>query len=158
MAKEGFEIGADTLPSKPSTTCSIQLLNDSRCQIADGSFTNSFEGEWILSEDQRSIRFSMNVKGYQRTITTLGTIQNVSWSDREEVSKKSSATYSIAPGLVYAEASIGYGSEPGVFVMATGNNSNEPSGLLKVEKRMGAFGVTSKMLACGKFSANMIVD
>ena len=28
----------------------------------------------------------------------------------------------------------------------------------KNRKRMGAFGVTSKMLACGKFSANMIVD
>lgn len=158
MAKEGFAIGADSLPSDPSTTCTIQLLDNQRCQIDDGSFTNSFEGEWILSGDQRSIRFSMIVKGFQRTITTLGTIQNVSWSDREEVSKKSSATYSIAPGLIYAEASIGYGNKPGLFVMATGDRSNDPNGLLKVEKRMGAFGVSSKMVACGKFSSNMIID
>ena len=155
MAKDGFAIGC-TLPSEPSTTCIVQFLSDSKCIISDGSFTKSFDGQWILSDDKKMIRFSLNVKGYQRTVTTTGTIQNVYWSDRDDVKRKSSATYSIEAGLVYAEASIGYGSKPGVYVMAGGNA--DPTGILKVERRTGVFGVNSKMLSCGKFSATMIID
>jgi len=95
-------------------------------------------------------------------VTTKGSIQNVYWSDREDATRKSSATYSIEPGMVYAEARVGYGAKPGVFIMAmnegSANASNEPGGLLKVEKSMGVFGVTTKTLPCGKFSASMIVD
>ena len=37
-------------------------------------------------------------------------------------------------------------------------NKEVPEGLLKIEKSQGMFGVSSKMFACGKFSANMITD
>lgn len=158
MAKDGFAIGADQLPSEPSTTCTIQFLENGVCHIEDnGSFTKSFDGEWILSDDKRMVRFSMDVKGYQRTVTTTGTIQNVYWSEKDDVERKSSATYSIGSGLVYAEATIGYGSQPGVFVMAMEDMNNGPGGILKVEKKLGVFGVSSKMFACGKFSSEMIV-
>ena len=157
MAKDGFAIGADALPEEPSTSCEIEFLDNGVCQISEGAFTRSFQGEWKLSDDGRMIRFSVDVKGYQKTVTTKGSIQNVYWSDREDVERRSSATYSIPSGVIYAEAGIGYGSKPGVFTMAIGDSATAPGGLLKVEKRSGAFGVTRKMLACGKFSAEMNV-
>lgn len=162
MAKDGFAIGADSLPSSPSTTCTMTFQENGICYISESPFTNEFKnGEWLLSEDCKFIRFSLDVKGYQRTVTTKGTIQNVAWTDRDEAERKSSASYSIDEGIVYAEASIGYGSTPGVLVMAIGNgsgNSDVPGGLLKVEKKMGVFGLSSKLMSCGKFSARMIVD
>jgi len=159
MAKEGFAIGADSLPSEPSVTFQINLLENGMCQVSDSSFTTSSPGEWKLSDDERTIRFSLDVKGYQRTVTTQGTIQNVYWSNEENVQRATKATYSIDAGMVVAEAPIGYGSKPGVFTMAGGESGkNEPGGILKVEKRQGMFGVSSIMVSCGKFSAAMIVD
>lgn len=155
MAKDGFAIGC-TLPPEPSTTATIQFLDNGICKVSDGSFTNSIDGEWKLSDDGKMIRFSMDVKGYQRTVTTTGTIQNVYWTDREDVERKSSATYSIDAGKVYGEASVGYGSKPGIFVLASGGSSADPGGILKVEQKTGMFGINTKMLACGKFCATMI--
>ncbi len=155
MAKDGFAIGC-TLPTEPSTSATIQFLDNGICKVFDGSFTNSFDGEWKLSNDGKFIRFSMDVKGYQRTVTTTGSIQNVYWTNREDVERKSSATYSIDAGKVYGEATVGYGSKPGIFVMASGGSNADPGGILKVEKKTGMFGINTKMLACGKFSAAMI--
>ena len=152
LAKDGFAIGA-TLPNDPSVNVRIVLLEDGKCKVEETAFTTDTEGEWKLSDDGRLIRLSMDCSGYERTVTTKGTIQNVYWSDRDEVEKKSSATYGITPGQIYAETRVGFGEKPGVFVMG---NKDGPEGLLKVEKAQGMFGVSSKMLACGKFSANMI--
>jgi len=162
LAKDGFAIGADVLPEEASVEVEMTLLENNCCVMEEGAFTpGNINGEWKLSEDERSIRFSMDVSGYERTVTTMGTIQNVAWSDRDEAARRSSATYAIEPGLVYADARVGYGSKPGVFVMAQmeGNTaSGAPGGLLQVERSMGVFGVRTTMLACGKFSAEMIVD
>eukprot|EP00551_Chaetoceros_affinis_P015958 CAMPEP_0203692606 /NCGR_PEP_ID=MMETSP0091-20130426/4746_1 /ASSEMBLY_ACC=CAM_ASM_001089 /TAXON_ID=426623 /ORGANISM="Chaetoceros affinis, Strain CCMP159" /LENGTH=373 /DNA_ID=CAMNT_0050563483 /DNA_START=1 /DNA_END=1122 /DNA_ORIENTATION=- len=175
MAKDGFAIGADTLPKEPSTTCTVEFCDGGICLVSDGSFTvpseSKSEGEgesvtckWILSDDYRMIRFSFLCRGYQRTVTTTGTIQNVYWSDQDEVRRKSSATYSIPSGIIYAEASIGYGSTPGTLVMANAAagamamEKSAPAGLLKVEQKMGVLGLSSKMVSCGKFSAQMVDD
>ena len=160
MAKDGFAIGADSLPTTPSSTTLLEFQSNGICQIYESPFTKAYQGQWVLSDDCKSIRFAVDVKGYQRTVTTKGTIQNVYWSDRDDVERKSSATYFIEEGIVYAEGSIGYGSQPGVLVMALGEggNGNVPGGLLKVEKKMGMFGLTSKMVSCGKFSSKMIVQ
>lgn len=155
LVKDGFAIGADILPTEPSVTLKITLLEDGKCQVEDSAFTTDTEGLWKLSDDGRTIRFSMDCTGYQRTVTTKGTIQNVSWSDRDEAGRKSSAIYEIPKGQIYAEARVGFGDKPGVFVMG---NKEVPEGLLKIEKSQGMFGVSSKMFACGKFSANMITD
>lgn len=152
LAQAGLAIGADSLPENPSVELKISLLPDGIVDIEESSFTYPTKGQWILSEDGRSIRFSIQVTGFQRTVTTKGTIQNVYWSDRENTERKSSAVYSIPEGTVYAETTIDYGSQPGMYVM--GNNGI--GGVLKVEKATGMFGVTSKLLACGMFSAKMM--
>jgi hypothetical protein len=154
LSKDGFAIGA-ILPDEPSVKLIIVLLEDGTCQVGESAFTANTEGEWKLSDDGRVIRFSMDCSGYERTVTTKGTIQNVYWSDRDQVEKKSSATYEIPPGQIYAEIRVGFGEKPGVFVMG---NKDVPEGLLKVEKAQGMFGVSSKMLACGKFSGTMIIS
>jgi len=161
LAKDGFAIGADVLPDEPSVTFQITLLEEGKCRVEESAFTADTEMEWKLSEDGRTIRFSLDCTGYQRTVTTKGTIQNVYWSDRDEAGRKSSATYEIKPGVVYAEARVTFGSKPGLYVMAQdegSTSSGAPGGLLKVEKAQGMFGVSSIMLACGKFSAEMMLD
>ena len=158
LARDGFAIGADVLPEESSVQFEITLLEGGKCQVTESAFTTSDMGEWKLGDDGRMIRFSFTCTGYQRKVTTKGSIQNISWSDRENAERSTSATYDIASGQVFAEARIGFGSKPGLFVMAQmeGNtDSGAPGGLLKVEKAQGMFGVTSKMMACGKFSAQM---
>ena len=61
---------------------------------------------------------------------------------------------------MFAEARVGYGAKPGVFTMAMseGAGKDGPGGLLKVEKSSGVFGVTTKTIPCGKFSASMILE
>ncbi|GFH53071.1 hypothetical protein CTEN210_09547 [Chaetoceros tenuissimus] len=155
LSKDGFAIGADTLPDEPSVTLQITLMEDGVCKVDESAFTTGINGEWKLSDDGRIIRFSLDCTGYQRTVTTKGTIQNVYWSDRQEAERKSSAVYEIPPGQIFAEARVGFGNTPGVFVMGDENN---PEGLLKIEKSQGMFGVTTKSFACGKFAAKMITD
>ena len=160
MAKQGFAIGADILPSEPTATVQVTLLDNGECSVKPSSFTSGDKrGEWKLSPDGKLIRISIDVIGYRRTVTTKGTIQNIYWSDREESERKSSATYSIPSGYIYAEGPIQYGSKPGVFEFADSASSRDgPVGILKVEKDAGLFGAGSKLLPCGKFSGEMIID
>ena len=161
LAKDGFAIGADRLPESPSVEFDVILLEGGKCQVEEGAFTTGTMGEWVLSDDGRMIRIAMECTGYERKVTTKGTIQNVYWSDRESAERNTSATYAIAAGQIFAEARVGFGSKPGLYVMAQDEQntaSNVPGGILKVEKAQGAFGLTSKMMACGKFSAQMIVE
>jgi hypothetical protein len=62
--------------------------------------------------------------------------------------------YEIAPGKIFGEARVSFGEKPGVYEMGS---KNYPEGLLKVEKVQGLFGINTKMVACGKFAAEMIV-
>jgi len=161
MSKEGFAIGADQLPENPTVVVPIRLLKDGICFSEETPFTTGGNnGQWKLSEDCRTIRLSLDSTGYQRTITTKGTIQNIYWSERDEIKSKTSATYSIKPGWIYAEAPVGYGSQPGIFVMANTFSKSSDNiiapGILRVEERSGLFGASSKQLACGKFSAEML--
>lgn len=155
LVKDGFAIGADVLPSDPTLTLQIHLLDGGKCKVETSSFTTGADGEWKLSDDGRMVRFCIDCTGYQRIVTTKGTIQNVSWSGRDEAERKSSAVYEIAPGKIYGEARVSYGEKPGVYVMGT---KTSPEGLLKMEKAQGLFGISTKMVACGKFAAEMILD
>mmetsp|Transcript_605 Transcript_605/g.1099 ORF Transcript_605/g.1099 Transcript_605/m.1099 type:complete len:333 (-) Transcript_605:134-1132(-) len=154
LVKDGFAIGADVLPDDPTLMLQIKLLKSGKCKVETSSFTTGEDGEWKLSDDGRLLRFSLDCTGYQRIITTKGTIQNVYWSNRDEAERKSSAVYEIAPGKVYGEARVSYGEKPGVYVMGS---KAYPDGLLKIEKAQGLFGVSTKMVACGKFAAEMIL-
>lgn len=93
---------------------------------------------------------------------TKGTIQNVYWSDGEDVERSSTATYSIPSGWVYGEAGVGYGEVPGSFEMAPmrggADDGGYPTGILRFEKEMGIFGASSKMLPVGMFSAEIMKD
>ena len=154
LAQAGLAIGADSLPDNPSVELNVTFLPDGVVNIEESSFTYPTPGQWILSKDGRNIRFSIQVTGFQRTVTTKGTIQNVYWTDRENAERKSSAIYSIPEGTVYAETTIDYGSQPGTYVMG----NNDIRGVLKVEKATGMFGITSKLLACGMFSGKMMKE
>ena len=119
-------------------------------------------GQWKLSDDGKTIRIGIPIRGYRRTVTTTGTIQKVFWSQGEASTLKTSSTYSIPEGFVYGDIGVGYGEEPGMLVMmderakvGAAGTKVLPGGLLKVEKRMGVLGAASKMLPCGKFSGKM---
>lgn len=158
--QQGFAIGADILPEEPTVTVQVTLLENGECLVAPSSFTTGDKrGQWRLSPDGKFIRISMDVIGYRRTVTTKGTIQNIYWSDREETERKSSATYSIPSGYIYAEGPIRYGSKPGVIELVESVSGKDgPVGILKVEKDAGLFGAGSKLLPCGKFSGEMIMN
>ena len=156
LANDGFAIGTDTLPPQPSVIVTITLQEDGTCLAQPSSFTKGTTvGEWKLSPDGRMVRFSMDVVGYQRTVKTTGSIQNVYWSDREAAESTSQATYSIAPGWVYGEVSVGYGSQPGTLIM--GDMGGGVSGILRIEKKQGLLGAGTKIFPCGKFSAEMVM-
>ena len=117
---------------------------------SQSEFTSGEIGEWKLSPDKTYIRFSMDSLGFTRTVQTTGTINKVFWSKEDDVVTKTSSTYSIPVGFIYADAKIGYGTSPDVFIMKDGN--------LMFEKMSGLLGVSSKMLTCGKFIAEMNSD
>eukprot|EP00559_Dactyliosolen_fragilissimus_P009968 CAMPEP_0184859622 /NCGR_PEP_ID=MMETSP0580-20130426/4612_1 /TAXON_ID=1118495 /ORGANISM="Dactyliosolen fragilissimus" /LENGTH=286 /DNA_ID=CAMNT_0027356369 /DNA_START=293 /DNA_END=1153 /DNA_ORIENTATION=+ len=164
MQKEGFAIGADQLPADPSVEITVNLLEDGSCATDPSSFTSGNKiGEWRLSDDCRLIRLSIDVNGFQRTVTTKGSIQNIYWSDRDSVQSKTSATYSIPPGWVYAEGPVGYGPKPGILIFADNSLNPKssdigPSGILKMESRTGLLGAGVKILSCGKFSGVMVTE
>lgn len=118
-------------------------------------------GQWKLSDDGKTVRLGLPVRGYQRTVTTTGTIQKVFWSEGEEPTSRTSSTYSIPPGLVYGDIGVGYGDRPGTLEMmddkVTGKET-VPGGLLRVEKKMGMLGAASKLVPCGKFSGTQCLD
>ena len=86
--------------------------------MAESAFTTNGMGECKLGDDGRMIRFAFMCTGCQRKVTTKGSIQNVSWPDRENAERSTSATYNIASGQLFAVARSGYGSKRGLFVMA----------------------------------------
>jgi len=164
-----------SLPNEPTATVQIQLLEDGAVAICGGSATDSDDeclvdevcstdipGQWKLSDDGKTIRIGIPLRGYRRTITTTGTIQNVFWTKGEPVTSKTSSTYSIPEGFVYGDISVGYGDEPGKLVMmdekstspVTGRNVI-PGGLLRVEKKTGLLGASSTLVPCGRFSGRM---
>jgi len=168
LASLGFAIGCDVLPTKPSVLLpSFQFLSDGRCTVLPTSFTTGEnEGAWTLSEDGKTVQFSVYVEGWKRTVTTKGTIQNVYWSDGDDTERNSKATYSIPGGWVYGEAGVGYGKVPGRLDMAPMTQRivvggadevgrGNPTGILRFEKRMGVLGAASKMVPCGMFSAEI---
>lgn len=124
------------------------------CRAESTDFTSGELGQYKISEDNKFIRFSMNTLGFQRVVTTTGSITKVFWSKEEDTVTKTSSTYSIPKGFIYADASIGYG-KPGELVMG---DANQNTGILRVEQRMGVLGAATKMVACGKFSAKMMTE
>ena len=164
LANDGFAIGTDVLPSEPSVQVQISFETDGTCVALSSGFTKGdVAGEWKLSPDGRTVRFSLDVVGYKRTVKTTGSIQNIYWSDREDIESTSSATYSIPSGWVYGEASVGYGAKPGVLIMGeltSGVSAIEKKrgGTLRIERKQGLLGASAKVLPCGKFSAEMLVQ
>lgn len=145
------QLGLD-IPADPTISVELVLLDDKKCKVSETPFTSGQNlGEWKLSEDGTTLRFSIDVMGYCRTVQTTGTIQRVFWSDEAEVSRQTSTEYNIPAGWLYGDISVGYGSSPGTLA-TTGD------GVLRVEQKMGLLGAASKMIACGKFTARSLVD
>lgn len=138
------------LPESPSASVVVEFLKDGVCRVSESGFTSGEQdGEWKLSEDGSGLRFSLDTLGYTRTVQTKGSIQNVYWTNEEEKTTQTSSTYSIAPGWVYGDAPIALGRQPGTFDLLTGGST----GILRIEKESGLFGISSTMVVCGKFSA-----
>lgn len=176
----GFALGTTSnspaSDTPPTTSITLQFLDDGTCNIVQGSaFTTPMteDGEpqsleqkgtwqWMPSQNENNrlntIMFKIACEGYVRTVTTKGTIQNVAWSNREEASTKASATYSIPKGIVYGQIKVDYGSTPGSLTMINVNNKKQTFGILYLEEKVGLLGVTTKMTPCGKFIGTMLVD
>ncbi|KAL7534326.1 hypothetical protein ACHAXR_007928 [Thalassiosira sp. AJA248-18] len=163
-----------SLPQEPTAKVKILLLKGGEVDIL-GSYSDDEDaiddasqvcytdiaGEWKLSDDGKTIRISIPIRGFRRTVTTTGTIQKVFWSQGEPTTSKTSSTYSIPEGFVYGDIGVGYGDKPGTLEMMDEKASGMdvvPGGLLRVEKKMGMLGASSKLLPCGKFSGKMLVD
>lgn len=173
-----------SLPADPTARVRIELLEGGEVSIL-GSFAGAADddnddddaapidddasqvcytdvpGQWKLSDDGKTIRIGIPIRGFRRTVTTTGTIQKVFWSEGEPATSKTSSTYSIPEGFVYGDIAVGYGDRPGTLEMTDEKASGMeviPGGLLRVEKRIGMLGASSKLLPCGKFSGRMLVD
>lgn len=167
------------LPNEPTAKVEVQLLADGAVAIC-GSTTGEngdddecavdvnevcstdIPGQWKLSDDGKTIRIGIPIRGYRRTVTTTGTIQKVFWTQGEPSTSKTSSTYSIPEGFVYGDISVGYGDEPGKLAMmdeksmsAAKGMSIIPGGLLRVEKKSGLLGASSTLVPCGRFSGVM---
>lgn len=164
-----------TLPRDPTARVRISLLEkgvvnilgsfegmDGDASIDDASQVcyTEMAGQWKLSDDGKTIRIGIPIRGYCRTVTTTGTIQKVFWSQGESSTAKTSSTYSIPEGFVYGDIAVGYGDKPGSLEMMDEKAGGEmaPGGLLRVEKKMGILGAASKLLPCGKFSGKMLME
>jgi len=169
------QLGAGvSLPQEPTARVRIELLDGGAVTIL-GSLTGTDDdesiddssqvcstdtpGQWKLSADGKTIRIGLPFRGFRRTVTTTGTIQKVFWSQGEPTTSKTSSTYSIPEGFVYGDIGVGYGVKPGMLEMidekATGMEF-VPGGLLRVEKKIGMLGASSKLLPCGKFSGSFL--
>lgn len=170
-----------SLPDEPTGSAIVQLLGDGSVAIEDSWFgdrgddnvnddddtitanerqgicPNETAGQWRLSEDGRTLRVGLPIIGYQRTVTTKGTIQKIYWSSEDEKSTQTSTTYSIPEGMIYGDINVGYGTG-GVLVMMEERGeiigTMLPGGLLRVEKRMGL--ASSKMVPCGRFHGKIM--
>jgi hypothetical protein len=140
------------LPDQPNASVEVEFLPDGVCRALASPFASGqVDGEWKLSDDGAMLRFSMDVVGYSRTVQTKGSITNVYWkSDEEEKTIQTSSSYSIPPGFVFADFSIGYGSQPGTLTMK--------DGILRVEKKLGLLRAASKMVPCGAAKATCMYN
>ncbi|KAL7554683.1 hypothetical protein ACHAWF_018199 [Thalassiosira exigua] len=165
-----------SLPTYPTARVRLHLLEGGEVTVL-GSYSGTegdestiddasqvcatdIPGQWKLSDDGKTIRIGIPIRGYRRTVTTTGTIQNVFWSSGEPTTSKTSSTYSIPEGFVYGDISVGYGDRPGTLEMLDEKASGTdmiPGGLLRVEKKVGMLGASSKLLPCGKFSGRQIM-
>jgi len=139
-----------SLPSSPSTSITIQFLPDGICHADESSFTSgTTDGQWKISDDGKFLRFSIDQVGYKRTAVTKGTIQNVAWTSEEERTTSTSTTYSIPPGFVFCDVPVVPAKgRPGI----AGSSFNiAGDGILRLEQESGLFGISSRMVACGKF-------
>ncbi|KAL7446111.1 hypothetical protein ACHAXH_008723 [Discostella pseudostelligera] len=173
------QLGLGTsLPPTPTARVRIMLLESGVVSITksyaekedddhDGTTIDSpsqvcstdIPGQWKLSEDGKTIRIGIPIRGYRRTVTTTGTIQKVFWSQGEPLTSKTSSTYSIPEGFIYGDIGVGYGDKPGTLEMIDEKEIGTeitPGGLLRVEKKMGILGVSSKLLQCGRFSGSFL--
>jgi hypothetical protein len=147
------EIGQE-VPTKPTITgIQVQFLENFECRLtcpdSTGFFSNNADaGEWKLSDDGKQIRFRIMVSGYTRTVQTKGTIQKVFWSQEEEKTTQTSTVYSIPEGWLYFDANISRGKSSIAF----------DSGILRVEQSQGLLGIASKMVPCGKFTAQVTTN
>jgi len=145
------QVGLD-VPDEPTVTVQIELLPDGVCEATESAFTSGTEkGQWKLADDGRTLRISIDVVGYSRTVQTKGSIQKVFWSDGEEVTRQTSSSYTIPPGFIFGDVPVVYGTRPGTVKM-------EGDGILRVEKASGLLGVSSKLVACGKFVGRSILE
>lgn len=166
-----------SLPRTPTARVRIMLLESGAVSITtsyaeqsddDGDIiiddssqicSTDIPGQWKLSDDGKTVRIGIPIRGYRRTVTTTGTIQKVFWSQGEPSTSRTSSTYSIPEGFIYGDISVGYGDKPGTLEMidekAMGMEIT-PGGLLRVEKKMGILGVSSKLLQCGRFSGSFV--
>lgn len=134
-----------SLPPVPSTTITVEFLENGICKACESEFTSGEnDGQWKLSDDGKMLRFSIDTLGYTRTVETKGSIQNVYWTKEDEKSVQTQSSYSIPPGFVYGDVEVVAGRKPGTFDFGG-------SGVLRLEKSTGLFGVSSQLVACGKF-------
>ena len=169
---EGDETNGDGIPNDGDY--------DDDYDDGDGICSRDVDGQWKLSADGKTLRIGIPIRGYRRTVTTTGTIQKVFWSGEVPSTTRTSSTYSIPEGFVYGDIGVGYGDRPGTLVMADerrggggggstttggggggggqvgGAETVVPGGLLRVEKRIGMLGASSKLLPCGKFSGRFL--
>lgn len=136
-----------SLPSTPSTSIVVDFMESGVCRSTESGFTSGEkDGEWKLSEDGTTLRFSLDSLGYIRTVQTKGSIQKVYWTDEEEKSIQTSSTYSIPPGWVFGDVQLLAGRQPGSFELGD-------DGVLRIEQAAGLFGISSTMSSCGKFES-----
>ena len=159
---DGDETNGDDIPND----------DDDDDDDGDQICSRDVDGQWKLSADGKTLRIGIPIREYRRTVTTTGTIQKVFWSGEEPSTTRTSSTYSIPEGFVYGDIGVGYGDRPGTLEMAdekrgggtTGGGGGQvsgaetavPGGLLRVEKRIGVLGASSKLLPCGKFSGRFL--
>jgi len=135
-----------SLPSTPSISIMIEFLENGVCKASPSEFTaGKQDGQWKLSDDGKTLRFSIDTLGYTRVVETKGSIQNVFWTDEKEKSVRTKTSYSIPPGFVYGDIDVTVGRLPGSVNFGG-------SGVLRVEQSSGLFGVSSKLVSCGKFA------
>jgi hypothetical protein len=139
-----------TIPDKPTlSSIRVSFASDGKCRCETATpFTEADQGDWVLSQDGKQVRFRIRVTGYTRTVETKGTIQSVYWSSEADKSLQTSTVYSIPAGWLYGEASISANAK---------GNTQWSEGVLKIEQETGLLGVSTKMVPCGKFTAKEVV-
>ena len=139
------------VPAEPTVgKVKISFLPDKKCRCETATdFTEVGEGDYLLSDDQKQVRFRINVSGYTRRVETKGSIQSVYWSDAPDKTTSSQTVYTIPEGWLYGEAVLSSN--------ARGNVQWE-DGVLKIEQSAGLLGAGSKMVPCGKFTATMVSE